>query len=73
MKNRFVLFLFFCILSVGELSAQYANISVKKHPLQTEIIQIDFRESSTLVYVRYICPEGVTWMNIYEKTLKNIH
>ena len=68
MKNRFVLFLFFCILSVGELSAQYANISVKKHPLQMEIIQIDFRESSTLVYVRYICPEGVTWMNIYEKT-----
>lgn len=48
--------------------AQYASIKVEKQPKQMQITQIDFREASTLVYIKYICEEGITWMNINEKT-----
>ena len=52
------------------LSAQYTDIRVNSLPQSMKIVQVDNREISTLVFIRYTRQEeGITWMNINEKTI----
>ena len=52
------------------LSAQYTDIRVNSLPQSMKIVQVDNRENSTLVFIRYTRQEeGITWMNINEKTI----
>ena len=67
-KIKILLLNIICFLSTSSVFAQYANIKVEKQPQQIQITQIDFREASTLVYIKYVCKEGITYMNINEKT-----
>lgn len=49
--------------------AQFASIHVEKHPASMNIVQVDNRESSTLVFIEYTREnESITWMNINDKT-----
>ena len=41
--------------------AQYTKVSCARFPKAMDIVQIDYRESSTIVFLKYICQEGVTW------------
>ena len=52
--------------------AQYTKVSCARFPKAMDIVQIDYRESSTIVFLKYICQEGVTWSNIGEKTIAKI-
>lgn len=55
------------------VQAQFASISVEKHPTSMNVIQIDNRENSTLVFIEYTREnEGITWMNIHEKTVARV-
>ena len=50
--------------------AQFTNISVDNKPSSMEIVQIDNRENSTLVFIKYTREnEAIAWMNINEKTI----
>ncbi len=64
-----------CILFGGAIgsSAQYNKINVEKilNP-RLDILQIDYRESSTLVYLKCIGTEEDGWSNINEKTFARI-
>lgn len=57
----------FLLLSNTFVFAQYTNIKVGKSPNNMEIVQVDFLESRTLLYIKYIREEGTEWMNINEK------
>lgn len=52
--------------------AQYTKVSCARFPQAMDIVQIDYRESSTIVFLKYICQEGITWSNIGEKTIAKI-
>src|SRR5574344_123819 len=53
--------------------AQFTNITVDKKPTSMEIVQIDNRENSTLVFIRYTREnDSISWMNINEKTFAKI-
>ena len=65
MKNLIIVFLF-CLSSVFSF-AQYNSVSVDRSPKSLEVIQVDYRESSTLVFFKYTSEEGVDYMNINEK------
>ncbi len=47
--------------------AQYTKVSCAGFPQAMDIVQIDYRESSTIVFLKYICQEGITWSNNGEK------
>lgn len=65
---RIVISLFLLIMSMN-VRAQYASIHVEKHPASMNIVQVDNRESSTLVFIEYTREnESITWMNINDKT-----
>ena len=54
-------------------SAQFTNITVNKKPTSMEVVQIDNRENSTLVFIKYTREnDTITWMNINEKTFAKI-
>lgn len=53
--------------------AQYNNVSVEKLPPMMEVLQVDNRESSTMVYLKYTRREGIDWSNINEKTFARIN
>lgn len=58
------------LFATTRLSAQYADIEVKSLPQSMKIVQVDNRENSALVFIRYSRQdEGITWMNISEKTI----
>ena len=65
---RIVISLFLLIMSMN-VRAQFASIHVEKHPASMNIVQVDNRESSTLVFIEYTREnESITWMNINDKT-----
>ena len=74
MKKTVRLFAAF-ILAIFSMnaSAQFTNITVDKKPTSMEIVQIDNRENSTLVFIRYTREnDSISWMNINEKTFAKI-
>lgn len=68
------LFLFCTILS-GAMSsfAQYNKVSVAQKPQSMEVLQVDNRESSTMVILKYTRQEGIDWSNINEKTFARVN
>ena len=68
------LFLFCTILS-GAMSsfAQYNKVSVAQKPQNMEVLQVDNRESSTMVILKYTRQEGIDWSNISEKTFARVN
>ena len=68
------LFLFCTILS-GAMSsfAQYNKVSVAQKPQSMEVLQVDNRESSTMVILKYTRREGIDWSNINEKTFARVN
>lgn len=67
MKKYTSLFLCIWLLNISFMSAQHTNITVGKSPNNIEIVQVDFQESSTLLYMKYISGEGTEWLTINEK------
>lgn len=67
-----ILFTFFLLAICICGKAQYAELSVDKKPSSMEVYQVDFRESSTMVYIKYIRKEGIDWMNIGEDTYAKV-
>ena len=53
--------------------AQYNKVSVDKIPPMMEVLQVDNRESSTMVYLKYTRREGIDWSNINEKTFARVN
>lgn len=74
MNNLKRLFLFCTILS-GAMSsfAQYNKVSVAQKPQSMEVLQVDNRESSTMVILKYTRQEGIDWSNINEKTFARVN
>lgn len=60
------------LLAASSSFAQYNKVTVGKFPSHMEIYQVDYRESSTMVYMKYVRQEGVDWMNIGEDTFVKI-
>lgn len=48
--------------------AQYRNLTTSSIPEQMKIEQIDYYDNSTIVCISYVSQEGITWMNIGDKT-----
>lgn len=76
MEYRNLLFTKVCCLiclalfASTRLYAQYTSITVNAMPQSMKIVQVDNKENSTLVYVKYTRrDEGIIWMNINEKTI----
>lgn len=74
MNNLKRLFLVCTILS-GAMSsfAQYNKVSVAQKPHSMEVLQVDNRESSTMVILKYTRQEGIDWSNISEKTFARVN
>ena len=74
MKYYKKLFLLFTLLfSITSLYAQYNKVNVDKNPNENlSLLQVDYRESSTLVYFKCIAPAKDAWSNINEKTFIRI-
>ena len=68
MKKFFFSLLLFVTLGFNNVYAQYYEYSIDSYPKQMKIEQIDFYENSTIVSISYTCQEGITWMNIGDKT-----
>ena len=56
------------LLGVKNSYAQFNKVRVGKIPPMMEVFQVDNRESSTMVYIKYTRREGIDWSNINEKT-----
>ena len=65
---RRIVLLLVIALSHTVVMAQYANIRIVKEPSCLKILQVDFRESSTLVYIKAVSPSNDYRANIGEKT-----
>ena len=61
------------LLGVKSSYAQYNKVSVDKIPPMMEVFQVDNRESSTMVYIKYTRREGIDWSNINEKTFARVN
>lgn len=74
MNNLKRLFLVCTILS-GAMSsfAQYNKVSVAQKPQSMEVLQVDNRESCTMVILKYTRQEGIDWSNISEKTFARVN
>ena len=74
MNNLKRLFLVCTILS-GAMSsfAQFNKVSVAQKPQSMEVLQVDNRESSTMVILKYTRQEGIDWSNISEKTFARVN
>lgn len=53
--------------------AQYNKVSVEQKPQSMEVLQVDNRESSTMVILKYTRQEGIDWSNISEKTFARVN
>lgn len=74
MNNLKRLFLVCTILSGAmSLFAQYNKVSVAQKPQSMEVLQVDNRESSTMVILKYTRQEGIDWSNISEKTFARVN
>jgi|WetSurMetagenome_2_1015567.scaffolds.fasta_scaffold05159_3 hypothetical protein len=47
--------------------AQYSNVSVEKFPAQMNVVHVDYRDSSTLVFVSYTSQKGVKYCTINDR------
>ena len=65
---RRIVLLLVIALSHTVVMAQYVNIRIVKEPSCLKILQVDFRESSTLVYIKAVSPSNDYRANIGEKT-----
>lgn len=54
------------------LFAQFNSITVGKFPSQIKIVQVDYRETSTLVFIELVCGKGITYCNIGDQTYVRI-
>ena len=61
------------LLGVKSSYAQFNKVSVGKIPPMMEVFQVDNRESSTMVYIKYTRREGIDWSNINEKTFARVN
>ena len=61
------------LFSVTSSFAQYNKVTVDKIPPMMEVLQVDNRESSTMVYLKYTRREGIDWSNINEKTFARVN
>ena len=61
------------LFGVTSSFAQYNKVKVDKIPPMMEVLQVDNRESSTMVYIKYTRREGIDWSNINEKTFARIN
>lgn len=67
-----ILFLSF-LLSTEIVFAQYSNVRVNKNMhSHLSVVQVDYREYSTMVYLKLNSPERDTWSNINEKTFARV-
>jgi hypothetical protein len=73
MKNFFKL-ITVCVamLSTTSIYAQFNKVSVANTPDRMTVYQVDDRENSTMIYVRYTRNEGIEWMNINENTYARV-
>ena len=64
-----------CTILSGAMSsfAQYNKVSVAQKPQSMEVLQVDNRESSTMVILKYTRQEGIDWSNISEKTFARVN
>ncbi|MBO5602217.1 MAG: sulfur globule family protein [Prevotella sp.] len=53
--------------------AQYNLVKAEKIPPMMEVLQVDNRESSTMVYIKYTRSKGIDWSNINEKTFARVN
>ena len=53
--------------------AQFNKVSVAQKPQSMEVLQVDNRESSTMVILKYTRQEGIDWSNISEKTFARVN
>ncbi len=71
MKTR-ILFIFTLLLGTSTMYAQYNEIACGRAPSTSQILQIDFTEISTLVFIKYT-NNGNGWISIGDKThLKDV-
>ena len=61
------------LISATSTFAQYNKVSVEKIPPMMEVLQVDNRESSTMVYLKYTRQDGIDWSNINEKTFARVN
>lgn len=62
------------MLSATGSFAQFNNVIVEQNPHSSlTLYQVDYRESSTMVYFKYISPVKDAWSNINEKTFIRVH
>lgn len=61
------------LFSVTSSFAQYNKVTVDKIPPMMEVLQVDNRESSTMVYLKYTRREDIDWSNINEKTFARVN
>ena len=60
--RRICLLILMAVMTVTAF-AQYTKVSCARFPQAMDIVQIDYRESSTIVFLKYICQEGITWLS----------
>ena len=73
--NNLKSFFLVCTILSGAMSsfAQYNKVSVAQKPQSMEVLQVDNRESSTMVILKYTRQEGIDWSNINEKTFARVN
>lgn len=69
---KYFISLLFLLVGVSA-KAQFNKVSVAKSPDRLEIYQVDDRESSTMVYIKYTRAEGIDWSNINENTFARVN
>lgn len=73
--NNLKRLLLVCTILSGAMGsfAQYNKVNVAQKPQSIEVLQVDNRESSTMVILKYTRQEGVEWSNISEKTYARVN
>lgn len=61
------------MLGVGiAADAQFYEVSTAKCPERLSVYQVDYRDNSTMVYIRLTRGEGIEWANIAENTIARV-
>lgn len=73
--NNLKRLLLVCTILSGAMGsfAQYNKVNVTQKPQSMEVLQVDNRESSTMVILKYTRQEGIDWSNISEKTFARVN
>ena len=67
-----ILFYSFVICGISSY-AQFNKVSVDNIPSKLHVVQVDNRESSTLVILKYVREGDVAWSNINDKTYARVN